>query len=100
MGASLTIAAEQEAYILVDWATWLAFSNKQMLNIVAGAEGKEPLQRNTYSLLEAVVQAPSISKQKKNHRTLFSEWIQQQGLVQLTQLRIEKQATFFAAGDR
>lgn len=71
MGETLTIAAEKQAYTLVDIGTWLRFAHKQTLTLLWQ---DPPTLKNPYHLLIL----PN-SQKKSPQQTLadtFSQWIQ------------------------
>ena len=72
MGETLTVAANKNAYTLVDIGTWLAFKNKQNLTILW--RDSQTL-RNEYHLL--TLNFNSIQKTEKTHKKshIFSQWI-------------------------
>ncbi len=87
MGSTLNVAAERGAYTFVDRATWLAFNNKQNLNILFEDSKRLP---NTYSLLiksDALVQEQVI---------LWRDWISTgEGHRIILNHRIDSQPLFF-----
>jgi tungstate transport system substrate-binding protein len=68
MGATLNTAAELDAYVLVDDATWGTFQNKR--GLVALLEGG-PTLRNVYSVILLAPSKPVKHAQAK----AFTEWL-------------------------
>lgn len=90
MGATLTVAAEKNAYTLVDRATWLHFQNKQSLALLF--EEAEFLA-NQYSLLS--FSEFNKSKPKKTSIDIWEAWISTgEGHTLLKNYRINNQPIF------
>lgn len=83
MGASLAIAAERNAYTLVDRGTWLNFENKQGLKILF----EEPNDlANVYSILSI----------PENKAAVWENWLRSDAAKQLiVNYRIHNQPVFF-----
>ena len=74
MGETLTVAANKNAYTLVDTGTWLAFNNKQQLRVLW--RDSQTL-RNAYHLLTiSPKHIPQTDRVQKESR-IFSQWIHQ-----------------------
>ncbi|ODS23866.1 hypothetical protein AB835_06450 [Candidatus Endobugula sertula] len=88
MGATLTIAAERNAYTLVDLGTWLAFQNKQSLRVLfqetrhlSQQQAQQHLLTNQYSLLTMTPNSSNQHHQKQ--AAVFAQWIRQPKTQQL-----------------
>jgi tungstate transport system substrate-binding protein len=74
MGDTLTVAANKDAYTLVDIGTWLAFNNKQHLRVLW--RDSQTL-RNAYHLLTFNPKHITQTDQKQKESRIFSQWIHQ-----------------------
>jgi tungstate transport system substrate-binding protein len=87
MGATLTVAAEKQAYTLVDRGTWLNFNNKQQLKILF--EDPEQLP-NDYSVLSF-----SSKNEKKDRIDLWENWLTKgNGMTLLKKYQINGKPVF------
>ncbi|MGH1487635.1 MAG: substrate-binding domain-containing protein [Cellvibrionaceae bacterium] len=85
MGATLTVAAEKNAYTLTDRGTWLNFSNKQSIKVLF--EDAEYLP-NQYSVLSF----------SENKASAWENWITSDQTKQfITNYRIDNKPVFFDA---
>jgi tungstate transport system substrate-binding protein len=88
MGATLTLAAERNAYTLVDRGTWLNFANKQELSVLF--ENQDQLI-NRYSLLK-VLEPKTTNNENLN---LWVNWLTSAAAQELVvNYRINEQEVF------
>jgi tungstate transport system substrate-binding protein len=96
MGPALNTAAAQNAYILADRATWLAFRNRQELRILA--EGDERLF-NQYGVIPVNPQRhPHVNTEGARR---FAEWLASaEGQAAVAGHRVNGEQLFFPNADR
>jgi tungstate transport system substrate-binding protein len=95
MGPSLNIAAAQDAYLLSDRGTWLAFRNRQSLRILA--EGDARL-RNQYGVIPVSPERHHQVKAAEAQR--FIDWIcGPPGQAAIAGYRIDGEQLFFPNAD-
>lgn len=103
MGLTLSIAAEKQAYTLVDWGTWLHFNNKQNMQIIwpqlttkhhhqASTDIQQlpklhALLHNPYSLLVIQLNNPTA--------TTFQQWFMDKGLTLVNNYKVKNNTVFF-----
>lgn len=91
MGTSLAVAAERQAYILVDKGTWLHFNNKQQLVGLWGEHDKYSL-KNPYHLLLRE-REPEL---KKTNTEILAMWLRREETQRyIASFRLQNQAVFF-----
>lgn len=91
MGATLTVAAERDAYTLVDRATWLNFGDKKNLTLLF--EDKEYLP-NQYSVL-TLTKNEKLSAATQAAIDTWETWLTKgKGVDLLKQYRINNQSVF------
>jgi tungstate transport system substrate-binding protein len=96
MGPALNTAAAQNAYILADRGTWLAFRNRQELRIVT--EGDERLF-NQYGVMLVNPQRHPHVKAEAGQR--FIDWlVSPAGQAAIAGFRINGEQLFFPNADR
>ncbi len=98
MGPALNTAAAQDAYLLADRGTWLAFHNRQSLRILLEAD---PRLRNEYGVIPVSPQRHPHVKAAEARR--FIDWLTgPAGQAAIGGYRIEGEGPFFpnaGAGD-
>jgi tungstate transport system substrate-binding protein len=96
MGPALNIAAAQEAYVLSDRGTWLAFRNRRGLEILA--EGDQRLFNQYGVMLVNPARFPHVKAQAGQ---TFVDWITgPTGQAAIASYRINGEQLFFPnAGD-
>ena len=91
MGATLNVAANLDAYVLTDRATWIAFANKD--DLVIHVEGDEDLF-NQYGV--TIVNPERFDHVREEEATVFVEWLlSQAGQAAIASFRIDGKQLFF-----
>ncbi len=91
MGATLNVAANVDAYVLADHATWIAFMNKG--DLVLHVEGDEDLF-NQYGV--TVVNPERFGHVRAQEARIFVEWLlSEEGQAAITSHRIDGKQLFF-----
>jgi tungstate transport system substrate-binding protein len=90
MGETLTIAANKNAYTLVDIGTWLAFNNKQHLHVLWR---DDQALRNKYHVLMLNSDQIQQTDKIRNESHIFAQWLHQWANENLQKATPEKAST-------